>query len=429
MSSTNKIIKKIYLRVSTQLASPISIACGDGDVTDNDVLRNASGEFFVPGTSLAGAMRAYLSYRKDTSCVFGFSKGEDGFMSKVFVSDMCFDGNERISVRDGVALNEEKLTVSGAKFDHEIVETGLRGAFTMELVIREKDEQNEDRLVSDIKLALGGIHNGEIRFGYRKNRGLGRVAITKVQVLEITAENARMLLEKPIEEWLASAAEQTEYWTSEKKDKFIKITMPVKQCGGISIRRYHAKKNEPDFEHITCNGEPIIPGGSLSGAIRSGVREILNAYRVGDVSKKLDIMFGAVELKSKKAWQSEVVVDESIIKGAKKVLMTRTQVSRFEHAARAGALYSELSYAGGATELSVSVRRYEDNSTDWMVGVLLVVFEEIRHGMLAIGGQTAIGRGTFEANGEIAINGVDCGDREYYLGRFLEFVKEEQVCN
>ncbi len=55
----------------------------------------------------------------------------------------------------------------------------------------------------------------------------------------------------------------------------VHIEVPLKMKGGISIRQYAAKKNEPDFVQLTDHGKPVIPGSSFAGAIRHRIKEIL----------------------------------------------------------------------------------------------------------------------------------------------------------
>ncbi len=61
----------------------------------------------------------------------------------------------------------------------------------------------------------------------------------------------------------------------------IHIEVPLVMKGGISIRQYAAKKNEPDFVHITSNGVPVISGSTFAGAIRHRVEQILGELEAG----------------------------------------------------------------------------------------------------------------------------------------------------
>ena len=60
----NSIIKRKVFLVRIQFISPVSISSGENEWTDADVLRDFDGNPFIPGSSLAGAMRAYLNKKK-----------------------------------------------------------------------------------------------------------------------------------------------------------------------------------------------------------------------------------------------------------------------------------------------------------------------------------------------------------------------------
>lgn len=74
MAENCKVIKREVLYVQVQVTSPLSVSSGDNEWTDSDVLRDADGNPFVTGNSLAGAMRAYLGKKKDDKdCFMGFT--------------------------------------------------------------------------------------------------------------------------------------------------------------------------------------------------------------------------------------------------------------------------------------------------------------------------------------------------------------------
>ena len=68
----NKICKRIYYAIDVQLKSPLCISNGEDYYTDADVLTNGNGEYFVPGTSLAGAFRNYLNNKNEFCFYFGY---------------------------------------------------------------------------------------------------------------------------------------------------------------------------------------------------------------------------------------------------------------------------------------------------------------------------------------------------------------------
>ena len=93
---------------------------------------------------------------------------------------------------------------------------------------------------------------------------------------------------------------------------------------------------------------------------------------------------------------SNVIISESVIQEAKALTMVRTGISRFESAVKDGALYKERTYVDGKLDLKIAVRKGKTpEESNWMIGILLLAVKDLQNGYLAVGGQTAVGRGTF----------------------------------
>ena len=324
-NSVNSIVKRIYIAADVELASPLSISNGTAENTDSDVLKNASGEVFIPGTAIAGAMRNYLGLDKNKNCVFGYADGENGKMSSLFISDAYIqkldiknDQNKKysISVRDGVGLTEGKTAIPGAKYDYEVVETG-KAVIRIEKVIRAQDENSDG--VEEIRELLSAVQQGAIRFGFKKNRGLGRLRINKVYKWEFASGK------ESAEDWVCYCSETEEerrkrpgcLWKDWEKQevsaqKYVSITIPLKLTGGISIRKYSTRPEEADFEQLTIqqifeNGEekqsvPVIPGTSWAGAVRSRTKKLLKDLNCSEeaAERMINGWFGYVDVKAEK---------------------------------------------------------------------------------------------------------------------------------
>lgn len=460
----NPILKKKVFRIQVTLISPLSISSGREGETDSDVICDYDGRPFVPASSLAGAMRAYLKKDKDEPCLMGYSKDdENGKMSALFLSDMIFDDIPDTSVRDGVELNEKKTTVEGSKFDMEIIEAGTRATFYAEITIREDDtgidtETNKpyDREAEydrDIAAIIKGLNSGEIRLGSKKTRGFGRFKVDCINCREFDKSNyieyAKVYRDKMIDEnqeqndrkhenqnkinlegqgserrkkenhdcagdvWIdCMNLLEDEKWIAlpDKEKHYFHLDVPLRLKGGISIRQYASRIDEPDFVHITNkDGKAVIPGSSFAGAIRHRLKDILTELKGQeskiDVKAVLDDMFGYVE--KEMAHVSAVVISESEIEGAEALTMTRTGISRFESAARDKALFTEKTYVGGTLTLNILIEKDgQDNpgKEKRTLGLILLAVEDIRNGYLAVGGGTAVGRGIFEANGNVRLD-------------------------
>ena len=416
----SRIRKKKYYAVSVRLASPLCVSNGSDEMTDKDVLQNADGEYFLPGSSIAGAWRDFLGQGKNSDGFMGFSEDSKGRMSPISVQDLYLSKEARISVRDGIRLERSKddsgkPESSGddpGKFDMEIVETGASGTLFFSYTERENALWDYDTAIADILL---GIQTGEIRFGANKNRGMGRLHIENVCESTFTKDKAEdWILFVPKRKSLEAYQENQTYekWAAGRKavrsSRYIYITVPLRLYGGISIRKYSTKPKQADYEHITTNGEPVIPGSSWGGAIRSDARRILTELGCKDTGRLLRTWFGCIDEDLKKqesdkdepeetAHQSRIVIGESILKNSVPVPMTRNKVNRFDGSTVDGALYSDISYYGGETELSLMIRKDEDAEYEALIGLMQLIIADIREGYLPVGGLTAVGRGIFEA--------------------------------
>lgn len=459
MSENKKIIEKQYYAFKLRLASPLNVSAGLSEETDADVLRNGDGEVFIPGTSVAGAFRNALMLKEKSDGIMGYSDGEQGRMSSMLISDIYFVEPEHVKtgIRDGIKLDDSKIVEN--KFDMEIVETGAVGTLYIECVVREGD--TPEQYVNAIKKLVTMLQSGEIRFGANKNRGFGRVELLTeadsesyvyeksfskedkndyaafiLDVNSKTSKDTRLGLydSQKLSDWIG------EEWTekcmnmNQRADadqpldlgQYVKISVPLRLMGGISIRRYSAKSNQADFEHITCDGKPVIPGSSWNGAIRADAARILRELiDVGKdkqmiVDNLIDGWFGKISDEQGESMQSLVVVSESIIEGATPVPMTRNKVNRFDASTVDGALYSEISYFGGKTTLELLIRKDEKRYYEELVEILQLVIRDIKEGFVAVGGQTAVGRGVFAPDGEQV-------DKTFGVPKLYELICSKEV--
>lgn len=412
--SVHQIKTRTYYILKVNVVSPICVSNGENEKTDSDVLVNGNGIPFIPGTSLAGAFRNYLGSSKEEDCIFGYSQSNTGRMSSLFVSDLYFDdtscntgGGIVKSTRDGVKLNSEKGVDN--KFDTEIVEPGISGIIRMEVVKREGDSYDYDLALAQV---INGLQKGEIRIGANKNRGMGRLEITGILEKSFSKENKA--------DWLVfcdsigrneidgfTSYEDWDEGRIKTAGKFISVKKPLLLKGGISIRRYSAKPGKADYEHITSNGRPVIPGSGWNGAIRSDARRILNELGcpLERTGKLIDQWFGFVKSDShgdskntETARQSMIVISESIIEGARPVPMTRSRINRFTAGTKNGALYSEISYFDGKTTLEYMIRKDEERDYKALAGLMSLIVTDIEKGYVPVGGQAGVGRGLFSAD-------------------------------
>lgn len=403
-----KIKNRLFYKLPVTIVSPVSISGGNSDETDHDVIKTEDNRPFITGASVAGAVLNYLENigieKNLLTEFFGSTNGTDCSMSRIFISDILFD-NAKISVRDGVRLDKNKTTVKNAKYDYQIVEPGAEGYLYIEYVIYNKDTitaENAENLTLHI---ISGINNGEIRFGFKKQRGLGVLSVSdkygfkRFDYDKIQPDELLNFFEKK------NYDEQSVSKLYPKSSNNLTLSLDLVQNGGISIRTYSAKPNAPDFSHITANDKAVIPGSSWNGAIKARVFDILKNSLNADESIVNELKNFWGELGENEFVLSQIEISESIISEPKNrdggfVNMTRNKINRFDNSTVDRALYSEASFFNGETQLNVTIKNISDN--EWVAGLIVLIFADIANGLLAVGGQTSVGRGLF--NGEFDIN-------------------------
>lgn len=419
--------EKIYYYIRFKLESPLSVGNGDDNLTDHDCVRNSNGDLFIPATSIAGAFSHYLNDeqrkifapKEETEKSIREKRKEkekeyEYFQSPYFISDaILVNSNINMSIRDGVKLTENKTAEKSAKYNFEVIETGAEFDFRIELTIRDGD--NADKMKEIVDILLNGFNSGEIVLGLKSKRGYGKVSLIDIR---------KRSFEKNIDDLLKfdkySIANYENYSPKEQNSNknYDYIELSLEQIGGLSIRRYSSRAGEADFEHIKSNGTPVIPGTSWAGLIRGQVERYVNLIE-NQFNIKLDVnldyWFGREKQKNSEAVASNIIVEESIIENSKEITLTRNKIDRFSGGASDRALFTEKAVFNGTTKLGIKIKKgitYKDNelqedstkstknskveNNSKIVGLIALVLKDIDNGLIALGGQTSIGRGIFK---------------------------------
>ena len=450
-----KIIKKHYLKITFQLDSPLCIGSGRNDITDQDILRDARGIPYIPGSAVAGVLREAchgIMDEKAWKYYFGYSSTNTGNKVKsdddIIESQIIFydatlvgdnkdkDGNPkyRISQRDGVALNEYKSAKKQAKFDWEILEGDCKFQTFIE-ISEEQSDISEKVKADEVLMNIAKIwKEADIRFGAKTTRGFGKIC--NVEIIRRSFE----LVKNPdngIEDWLEFNLFDDESWKvgdsyedmlktlNEDKKWTLKdnnrLSLKLRLEGGLSIRRYSTEcsdeESSPDQEQLTTikfdkNGSEevaVIPGTTWAGAIGHRMEELIDCSKVKKFERgKDDIQtyyyFGTVNGKVKE--KSLIYFNESKLTGGQFKKMSRNAIDRFLGSTAEGALFTEKIYIGGETTLDIGFGDPYNTAvvySDDFINALAATLTDLHEGYLAVGGATSVGRGIFSI---LEINGV-----------------------
>lgn len=371
-------MKTIVYKLQLRLRSPLAIGAGEGVVTDRDLLLDGQGRPFLPASSLAGLYRSRMKDRAEA--LFGSLES----CGRVMVYDGCLQGEAVVAARDRVKLDRHKTAEPGAKMNFQVVEPGAVFHTFLELNVREEgDEQAVDGLVRGLRFfSLGGMIT----------RGYGRVETTAAYRRAFdrgSREGAR--------DWLAfdlfapdAFGEADRMPLEERRGGERRLAIQLQPCGGPMIRRRSTAVGEADFQPLSlADGCPVVPGSSWAGAFRRHMRALAEELGLPDAGKRLDAVFGFATPQGRQ--RSRIAFSESRIEGSERKQRTRVAIDRFTGGSHPGSLFTEQACYGGKTVLEIAYADMEP----CLEALLLVALLDLHHGILSVGGQTAVGHGLF----------------------------------
>jgi len=401
-----------YYKVTFTLESSLSIGSGIGEYTDKDIVVDRNGTPYIPASSIAGVMRSSLDDEKKNLIFGSIDDGANEGCVRIYDAVLC-DNSSYIATRDCVALSE-KVAKDGAKFDFQTVEPGVSFEGYIEVrnfntkISKRLSEKNTDA-AEEIENALNKFNTGELRLGGKTTRGYGRVSVSvsrcTFNLSKVSDSTDAAVYSR--DEWLKfdMYSADSSKWTAvtlEKADEMPYITLNLKNTAGVTIREYTTDYSPntalPDYRQISlhnaaCDG--VIPGTSWAGAFRQRYEEFTNKSAAeglfGIVKTEYEEKDGIKE-KKEIAAKSKIVFSESVLKGGTKKQLTRNSIDRFSAATKTGALYTEQTYYGGTTVLTLS---FPKGTANVNMKILASVILDLHYGYMAIGGLTAVGRGIF----------------------------------
>lgn len=411
------VTERILIQGTLTLETPANLGNGDADaLTDMPLLLDEiSGQPLLTGTSIAGALRAYLRELEHgysgrerphdrARQLFGEVRGNESVQSWVLVEDALGE-TPGIEVRDGVTLDPATRTaVDKGKYDYELLQAGATFDITLELLLPEGAPGKT--LLQSLAWALQGFEKGEIGLGLRKHRGLGQCRVTAWRVRRYPLTTAAGLLD-----WLAddASSEQTGAAICDllgvnaaAPDRRARFTLKAEFALVSSLLiRSGGDADGPDMVHLQSlrQGQlkPILSGTSLAGAVRARALRIANTMLDESAAKELiDDMFGKAKTSSaEQPTGSRVLTRETEVVGNLDLVQSRVKIDRFTGGAYPQALFSEQPLWGGP-ESKVTVELELRHPKEAEIGLLLLVLKDLWTGDLPLGGESSVGRGRLE---------------------------------
>lgn len=415
--SNHSVNGKIVIAASFKTHSAFVIGKGK-DMSSNadcDIMLNSDGEPYIPASSFAGKLKAFILSRlpgeKSISAFFWGSEksqnNEQEYQSHFNIEDlMTFDttAKMKISIRDGVKIDYKTgMAESGAKYDYEVAEPELDFHLKAEVTIREGVDINE--IKESIAQVFAALNHPDFRIGALTNHGFG-----VIKDVVFNAWHFDFKERKHTAQWFDYLTKiQTQRKISREYFAISPGGLPSLDLNGANVLRsaafcvtatfllktpliigtYGTNANEPDKKHLQANGKNIITGKSIRGALRSRAEKIKNLLL--PESNIVNILFGEVDKKMNTKTKGKLRIDEVILDDSVPSTQSRIKIDRFTGGAMDGALFDSSPISSlNKIELKFTILK---DATEQEKGLLLLLLKDLWTGDLAIAGEKNIGRG------------------------------------
>lgn len=463
----NKVIGKILITATITSESPLLIGKGLGDEADTVLMRLPNGRVYIPASSLIGVLRniyresvdeTEFSDQIETAEAFwgsDDSKKKLTYQSHLSIDDLQpSDKEQKIVIRDGVRIDyKTNIAEKGGKYDYQVLEPGAIFSFYAEVTLREgMDVALIRRLVHFILESLKG---NKLRIGALTSFGFGKLSCSDSNVWEFNFKENR----DHAEHWFSYLENNLAHSSTklELDENVVPLKLKVQNSfivkadfqlkSALITGAYQTDPSKPDKTHLTSNGEPILTGKSLKGAIRHRAVKILNTNGFSS-DKFLRDMMGWVDNDQNidgNAKKSRLLIEEVLLNGVSPMKQNRIRIDRFTGGTMDGALFdSEPVWKNGDNTFTLTFRLDGNKSSkegqyNNEKALLLFLLKDLWTGDLAIGGEKNIGRGVLQGrNAEIFENDKliahffqndENGELDFIIGSPQQLNKEYLLLN
>lgn len=390
-----------HLDVTAECLFPFRTGNSENDI--ETVLKNEEGQFFIGGTSIAGAFRDFCEKvdRKVADSIFGSQETEgslvvsDGIFSK---ATLCLRPRLAIDFQTGEGKQ-------GGKFDMAHLEKGSIFSFTLTYFaqVEEGNQASKENIEKEIALVIGcltALNQGNIAFGGQKHNGFGQVSLkVKRKTLDLRKEADRAL-------WLSNHLEGVNFSLPSKLSPLFseasveKISFHLK--GHMKQVMVKSGETQDYTAHMREAGVPVIPASSIRGVIRHRMTAISQFLQVEDGF--VDNLFGTHENQEHLPQAGVLFFQDCYLKEGKTQKIKRIRINKFTGGVIPHALFTEEPFG---SEVSCVVKLDSGFSQqEKACGLLLFALRDVALGLVTLGSGASIGRGVVEVD-EISIHRGD----------------------
>ena len=277
--------------------SPLSVGgMSTGSIVDLDLAVNGQGNYYIPGTGLAGALRNWMSRNYDSQisdsifgCIESSQGNDDGYASFITVADIPIQqDNLYFEVRDGVGIDRDLGTaVDNFKYDRAVLPKGTE--LNILLIIERKDKISDEAWQSSeqaIAHLLHALKNGKIPIGAAKTRGLGRIKLNgrdwDIQTHDFqTRKGILAALGYPLNEAKPEDAAQPFFYkasTNSSQSTNLAIAILWHPVEPVMVKAEGDGIAVDILPLTSANGSSltfVLPGSSIKGSLRTQAERIV----------------------------------------------------------------------------------------------------------------------------------------------------------
>lgn len=282
--------------------TPIHIGGMGGDAdTDLALAINGKGKYYIPGTSLAGALRGWMSQpfhteepqdnndraslqhpENSVNQLWGFQKQDKGHASFVIIDDaeIRLGKAQTIEIREGVGIDRHYgAAADGFKYSRAILPKGV--TFPLKITLDCQTNQDPDELWK----LLMALEESDIRLGAAKTRGLGKVKLQAIALEKHDLNSAKGLFDSLLQE-----QENLQQDWQQIKQKIIDRVGAYTPPGRLSLKVAWKSRDPvmvkaegdgiavdilPLVSQVSSDVRFVIPGSSIKGVLRAHAERIL----------------------------------------------------------------------------------------------------------------------------------------------------------
>jgi len=272
---------------------------GTSAAADLVVARDGLGRAVIPGTSLAGAMRAWLGSVRtasgdalfgpaDLGRVFGDSehRGQGGEVCRISVGDAVADDDIAPAIRDGVGIDRAAgAAAAGILYQQEVMPPP--GTPFGVKIFAVQTGGDSERVGEALDLLLAALTAGRVEIGAARTRGLGQVRLTGRHRTRVDLTDRGQVLA-----WLCGQAPPVPgpepAGSAPLADGRLGIEVTWSAVTPVMVRASTVNEPEPDPGRAVDivplrttspaqdgSGPLLMPGSSVKGVLRSHAERIV----------------------------------------------------------------------------------------------------------------------------------------------------------